>query len=79
MEDQPNTDDLPETNSAGEAPPPPTADVLEVMREQDDIKVLRRSGGGLVEYRFDYPAYLKGHAPHTNMLLQTGDTVVVPD
>lgn len=47
--------------------------------EKDDVKVLRRSGGGLVEYRFDYPAYLKGHEPHTNLLLQPGDTIVVPD
>ncbi len=47
--------------------------------EKDDVKILRRSGGGLVEYRFDYPAYLKGHGHETNLLLQPGDTIVVPD
>jgi len=44
-----------------------------------DIKILRRSGGEIVEYRFDYGAYLKGNAPGTNMLLRPGDTIVVPD
>jgi polysaccharide export outer membrane protein len=47
--------------------------------EKDDVKILRRSGGGLVEYRFDYPSYLNGYEPHTNLLLQPGDTIVVPD
>ena len=44
-----------------------------------DIKILRRSGGEIVEYRFDYGAYLKGNAPGTNMRLRPGDTIVVPD
>jgi polysaccharide export outer membrane protein len=44
-----------------------------------DIKILRRSGGEIVEYRFDYGAYLKGNAPGSNMLLRPGDTIVVPD
>ena len=47
--------------------------------QKGDIKILRRSGGELVEYRFDYGAYLKGNAPGSNMLLRPGDTIVVPD
>jgi polysaccharide export outer membrane protein len=47
--------------------------------QKGNIKILRRSGGEIVEYRFDYGAYLKGDAPGTNMLLRPGDTIVVPD
>lgn len=47
--------------------------------DKDDVKILRRTGGGLVEYRFDYDAYLRGSNPESNMLLQPGDTIVVPD
>ena len=42
-------------------------------------EILRRSDGGIVKYRFDYGAYIKGNAPGSNMLLQPGDTIVVPD
>ena len=34
---------------------------------------------GDVEYHFDYDAYVQGDAPGTNVVLQAGDTVVVPD
>ena len=44
-----------------------------------DIRILRREGGGIVEYRFDYEGYLDGKAPESNLLLQSGDTVVIPD
>lgn len=45
-----------------------------------DVKVLRREGAGLREYRFDYDAFLDGRAPlESNFLLQPGDTIVVPD
>ena len=47
--------------------------------QKSNVKILRRSEGGIVEYRFDYEAYLKGNAPESNMLLQPGDTIVVPD
>ena len=47
--------------------------------QKGDIKILRPSGGEIVEYRFDYGAYLKGDAPGSNMLLRPGDTIVVPD
>jgi polysaccharide export outer membrane protein len=47
--------------------------------DRGDIRVLRRAPDGLVEYRFDYDAYLDGDAPESNFLLQRGDTIVVPD
>lgn len=47
--------------------------------KKSQVKILRPSGEGLVEYRFDYAAYLAGKAPGTNLLLRAGDTIVVPD
>ena len=35
--------------------------------------------GGEVEYRFNYNAYKRGRAPGTNIVLHTGDTIIVPD
>ena len=50
------------------------------MADKDDIKILRREPTGLVEYRFDYGAFLSGDAPlESNFLLQPGDTIIVPD
>lgn len=48
--------------------------------QKDDITILRRQGAGLVEYRFDYDAFVRGDAPlESNFLLQPGDTIVVPE
>lgn len=48
--------------------------------DKGGIKILRRREGNLVEYRFDYDAFLRGNAPlESNFLLQPGDTIVVPD
>jgi polysaccharide export outer membrane protein len=48
--------------------------------DKDDIKVLRRSeGGGTVEYRFDYDAFMRGRGVEGNILLMPGDTIVVPE
>jgi len=48
--------------------------------DKGDIKILRRTPKGLVEYRFDYDAFVKGDAPlESNFLLQPGDTIVVRD
>jgi polysaccharide export outer membrane protein len=47
--------------------------------DRDDVRILRRTANGLVEYRFDYDAYLDGEALESNFLLQSGDTIVVPD
>lgn len=47
--------------------------------KKDRIKIIRQVDGQLVEYIFDYGAYSAGKAPDSNLLLQPGDTVVVPD
>lgn len=44
-----------------------------------DIRVLRNVDGRQVQYGFDYDAFIKGRAPDSNMLLEPGDTIVVPD
>jgi hypothetical protein len=31
------------------------------------------------EYRFDYEAYIRGNAAGTNIVLQPGDTIIVPE
>ena len=43
------------------------------------IRILRTSGGQEVEYQFNYAAFLRGKSPESNILLQPGDTIVVPD
>ena len=43
------------------------------------VRIIRRSGSGEVEYRFNFDAYVAGKAPGTNLLLVPGDTIVVPD
>lgn len=48
--------------------------------DKDNIRIVRRRpDGGEDEYRFDYDAYIKGKAPGTNIVLQSGDTIIVPD
>jgi polysaccharide export outer membrane protein len=47
--------------------------------QKDEVRIIRQTDEGLVEYRFDYDAYLAGKAPGTNIVLQAGDTIVVPD
>ncbi len=47
--------------------------------KKDRVRILRQTPRGLVEYRFDYDAYLAGKAPGTNIVLRAGDTIVVPD
>ncbi len=47
--------------------------------KKNKIRILRKSSGGLVEYRFNYGAYLAGKAPHSNLVLMSGDTVIVED
>jgi polysaccharide export outer membrane protein len=44
------------------------------------IKILRRQpDGSVVEYRFNYKGFLGGEHPESNLRLQAGDTIVVPD
>jgi len=47
--------------------------------KKSKVRILRPTQQGLVEYRFDYGAYLAGKAPGTNLVLRPGDTIVVPD
>ena len=45
-----------------------------------DVRIVRRRpDGGEIEYRFDYDAYIKGRAPGTNIVLRSGDTIIVPE
>jgi polysaccharide biosynthesis/export protein len=47
--------------------------------DQDDIRIIRRNAEGQeLEFGFDYKAYVRGRAPGTNIVLQPGDLVVVP-
>ena len=47
--------------------------------DRGDIKIIRSTSSGDVEYRFDYDAFVAGRAPGTNLVLQPGDVIVVPD
>ena len=47
--------------------------------DKNNIRVLRRTAQGLVEYRFDYDAFIDGSEPEDNLVLRPGDTIVVPD
>ncbi len=46
---------------------------------KDRVKIIRRRASGTQEYVFNYGAYAAGKAPESNLLLQPGDTIVVPD
>ena len=48
--------------------------------DKSDIRILRPNpDGSVVEYRFNYKAFLKGKHPEANLRMQPGDTIVVPD
>jgi polysaccharide export outer membrane protein len=48
--------------------------------DKSDIRILRPNpDGSVVEYRFNYKAFLKGKHPESNLRMQAGDTIVVPD
>jgi polysaccharide export outer membrane protein len=48
--------------------------------DKSDIRILRPNpDGSVVEYRFNYKAFLKGKHPESNLRMQPGDTIVVPD
>lgn len=46
---------------------------------KNDIRILRPTSEKIVSYRFNYGAYVAGKAPDSNLLLEPGDTIVVPD
>jgi polysaccharide export outer membrane protein len=48
--------------------------------DKSDVRVLRPNPDGtVVEYRFNYNAFLRGKLPEANLRLHPGDTIVVPD
>jgi polysaccharide export outer membrane protein len=47
---------------------------------RSNVRIVRRNADGTEsEYRFDYGAYIRGRAPGSNIVLQHGDTIIVPD
>jgi len=47
--------------------------------DENDIRIIRRGADGQeLEFGFDYKAYVAGRAAGTNIALQPGDTIVVP-
>jgi polysaccharide export outer membrane protein len=53
---------------------------FDTFAQKSDVRIVRRSPDGTeAEYRFDYDAYIKGNAPGTNIVLQNGDTIIVPE
>ncbi len=45
-----------------------------------DVRIVRRQpDGSELEFHFDYNAYIKGRAPGTNIVLKSGDTIIVPE
>jgi polysaccharide export outer membrane protein len=56
-----------------------TAGGFTAFAKKNQVRILRRTPGGIVEHRFDYGAYLAGKAPNSNLILKAGDTIVVPD
>jgi polysaccharide export outer membrane protein len=51
---------------------------LSPFADKDAIKVLRRSGDRQIAIPFDYKAVQKGQDLQQNILLQAGDTLIVP-
>ena len=47
--------------------------------DKDDVRILRRTENGIVEYHFSHDDFVLGRAPNSNIVLEPGDHVVVPD
>lgn len=50
-----------------------------VFAKKNQIKIIRQNGNETIEYVFNFGAFSSGKAPASNLLLQPGDTVVVPE
>lgn len=48
-----------------------------VWANKNKVRILRKTQNGMTEYVFNYGAYLAGKAPHSNIVLRAGDTIVV--
>jgi len=77
-----------QVNNPGEFPAGHKIDVMQALSlaggltafgDENDIKVLRRDGDRQVSFPFDYSAVKKGKNLELNIVLQSGDIVVVPD
>jgi polysaccharide export outer membrane protein len=51
---------------------------LTPFANKNDIKILRREGSGQISIPFNYKAVQKGQSLQQNILLEAGDTLVVP-
>ena len=47
--------------------------------DRSNVRILRQTSNGQVSYRFNYSAYVAGKAPDSNILVEPGDTVVIPE
>ena len=56
-----------------------TAGGFSAFARKNDVRILRRTPDGIVEYHFSYGAFLSGKAAESNIVLRPGDTIVVPD
>lgn len=52
---------------------------LSRFAKKRSIRVLRDTAEGQIEYPFDYTAFIRGDDPASNILLEPGDTVIVPE
>ena len=50
-----------------------------VFAKKNQVKIIRQNGNETIEYVFNFGAFSSGKAPASNLLLQPGDTVVVPE
>ncbi len=47
--------------------------------DRDDVKILRREKGKEYRLKFDYGAVVRGKHPEQNLILRSGDVIVVED
>ena len=80
MGEVPNSTRIPLTRDLRVLEAIATAGGFNTFADKKNIRIVRRGPGGEeVEFRFDYNAYIKGKAPGTNIVLQHGDMVIVPE
>ncbi len=51
---------------------------LATFAKGGEIRILRRTADGTKEFKFDYGKFMDGHDPNANIMLQPGDTIIVP-
>ena len=52
---------------------------LTPFADEDDIRVLRRESGKQKAYEFNYSDVKNGRSLDSNIILESGDVIVVPD